>query len=326
MANTANQKLRLLHLLKLLIQKTDSCSGLTTNQLLNELANVGIDTQRKSLYRDFKSMRQFGLLIEQNSAHEWFISNRPFEQDELVMLVDAVQSTPFLTEDMSRCLIDKLKAFASEKDRKQLDGRIELSKYVKMANEDVFWNIKTIQMAISSKKKVEFKYFRYVVVGGKLLRDIHHEHIAIPLKLVYADEKYYLLTHDERFNNMTPYRVDRMLDVVCSEEPIPRKRSIATWRLEDDAVLAFGIFGSKVEPVSFDIRSDWMNVVVDKFGTNIDFYDIEDGFVRVHVKAPLSPQFFGWLFQLGDNIKLVSPNIAIEEYKEYCINVLKHYE
>lgn len=326
MANTANQKLRLLYLLKLLIQKTDSCSGLTTNQLLDELANVGIDTQRKSLYRDFKSMRQFGLLIEQNSVHEWFISNRPFEQDELVMLVDAVQSTPFLTTSMSRRLIGKLKAFASEKDAKHLDGRIELSEYVKMANEDVFWNIKAIQMAISSKKRVKFNYFRYIVDGGKLVRDIHHEHIAIPLKLVYADEKYYLLTHDERYNNMTPFRVDRMIDVVCSDEAIPRNRSVATWRLEDDAVLSFGIFSSKVEPVSFDIRSEWMNVVVDKFGTELAIYDIEDGIVRIHVKAPLSPQFYGWLFQLGDNIKLISPKFAIEEYKEYCTDILKNYE
>lgn len=326
MPNTANQKLRLLYLLKLLIQKTDLCSGLTTNQLLDELANVGIDTQRKSLYRDFKSMRQFGLLIEQNKSHEWFLSNRPFDPDELVMLVDAVQSTPFLTTDMSTRLIGKLKAFASERDAKHLDGRIELSEYVKMANEDVFWNIMAIQMAISLKKKVEFKYFRYVVDGGKLVRDIHHEHTAIPLKLVYADEKYYMLTFDERFNNMTPFRVDRMIDVVCSDEPVPRKRSVATWRLEDAAVLSFGIFGSEVEPVSFDIRSEWMNVVIDKFGTNLNLYDIDDGVVRVHVKAPLSPQFFGWLFQLGDNIKLVSPKIAIEEYKEYCIDILKHYE
>lgn len=326
MPNTANQKLRLLYLLKLLIQKTDLCSGLTTNQLLDELANVGIDTQRKSLYRDFKSMRQFGLLIEQNKSREWFLSNRPFDPDELVMLVDAVQSTPFLTTDMSTRLIGKLKAFASERDAKHLDGRIELSEYVKMANEDVFWNIKAIQMAISLKKKVEFKYFRYVADGGKLVRDIHHEHTAIPLKLVYADEKYYMLTFDERFNNMTPFRVDRMIDVVCSDEPIPRKRSVATWRLEDAAVLSFGIFSSEVEPVSFDIRSEWMNVVIDKFGTDLNLYDIDDGVVRVHVKAPLSPQFFGWLFQLGDNIKLVSPKIAIEEYKEYCIDILKHYE
>lgn len=326
MPNTANQKLRLLYLLKLLIQKTDLCSGLTTSQLLDELANVGIDTQRKSLYRDFKSMRQFGLLIEQNKSHEWFLSNRPFDSDELIMLVDAVQSTPFLTTNMSTRLIGKLKAFASERDAKHLDGRIELSEYVKMANEDVFWNIKAIQMAISLKKKVEFKYFRYVVDGGKLVRDIHHEHTAIPLKLVYADEKYYMLTFDERFNNMTPFRVDRMIDVVCSDEPIPRKRSVATWRLEDAAVLSFGIFGSEVEPVSFDIRSEWMNVVIDKFGTDLNLYDIDDGVVRVHVKAPLSPQFFGWLFQLGDNIKLVSPNIAIEEYKKYCIDILKHYE
>lgn len=326
MANTTNQKLRLLHLLKLFIKKTSTTSGLTTNQFLDELTNVNIDTERKTLYRDFKAMREFGLAIEQNKAHEWYLSNRPFSEDELVMLVDAVQSTPFLTENMSENLITKLKAFVSEKEEQHIDARIEMSEYVKMTNKDVFWNINVIQKAINSKKKVSFKYFRYEEGNGKPIRGSIREHLVIPLKLIYADEKYYLLTYNENFDDMTPYRVDRMFDVACTNDPIPRRKEIATWKLEDDIVLSFGVFGTKVESVTLDVHRDWLNVVVDKFGTNLDLYDIDRKTIRVHVKAPLSPQFFGWLFQLTTNAKLVAPKKAIEKYQGYCQELLHLYE
>lgn len=325
MANAANQKLRLLYLLEFFIKKTTPDVGLTTNQLLDELANVGIDTERKSLYRDFKSMREYGLEIEQNKSHEWYLANRPFSLDELMMLVDAVQSTPFLTSKMSSSLIKKLKSFASEMDEKRLNARIEISEYVKMTNEDVFWNIDAIQKAIASRRKVAFKYFRYVGDDGKLVKEIHHDHLVVPLKLIYADEKYYLLAFDESFDDMTPYRVDRMLDVVCSNEPIPRKKEIATWKLEDDAVLSFGIFGSRVKPVTLEIPKDELNVIVDKFGTSIELHKRGADKVRVHVKAPLSPQFYGWLFQLVGKVKLVAPKKAVEEYKGYCEKLLEMY-
>lgn len=331
MANAANQKLRLLHLLRLLVQRSDEGAGLTTNQLLDELANVGIDTERKSLYRDFKAMGEFGLKVEQNPAHEWYLANRPFSQDELTMLVDAVQSTPFLTAAMSERLIGKLGAFASEEGRARLEARIELAKYVKMANEDVFWNIDAILEAIASRRLVAFKYFRYECEGGKLVRKVQRERLAIPLRLIYADEKYYLLTYNEYYDNMVPFRVDRMLDVTCSEVPVPRKSVIATWRLEDDVVLSFGVYGSdamgaKVEPITLDMKREWLGVVVDKFGTDLALYELEDGLLRVYAKAPLTPQFYGWLFQLGDAVRLTSPAHAIEEYKGYCTEILGMYE
>ena len=98
MANKPNQKLRMLYVLKLFFEETDMENGLTTQQIIDELANLGLEAERKTIHRDIRALKDFGLTIEQRGGREWYLANRPFRIQELIMLVDAVQSTPFLTE------------------------------------------------------------------------------------------------------------------------------------------------------------------------------------------------------------------------------------
>lgn len=324
MPNNPNQKIRLLRLLEIFIKKTDEDEGLTTNQLLDELANFDIITERKSLYRDFKAMREFGLEIAQNAKHEWYLESRPFTEEELVMLVDAVQSTPFLTDAMSKRLISRLKAFASDSQERKLNRRIKIPDYVKMQNEGVFENLDAIQDALRLKRKLEFRYFKFNARKERVLRKDGSLYKVDPLQLVYADERYYLLTLNERYGNMTPYRVDRMIDVSVSAKK--RSKEAATWKLDDDVVLSFGVFGTTVTPVTLEIDEGRISSLIDMFGYNIDLKPVKGGKVKAYVRAPLSPQFYGWLLQFGNYIRVVSPNKVINEYKDYLTSTLELYE
>lgn len=326
MPNNANQKLRLLRLLEIFIRKTDATEGLTTNQLLDALAEHGIFAERKALYRDFKAMRSFGLEIAQNKAHQWYLANRPFSFEELVLLVDCVQSTPFLTDKMSRGLISKLKGFSSESQETSLNRRIKIPNYVKMQNEGVFKNLDAIQRAIQLRKKVEFKYFLYDLKKEKVFRKKGQSYIVIPLELVFANESYYLLTLNEEHGGMAPFRVDRMANVTMLEEQMPKRKQVASWKLEDDVVLSFGVFSASVVPVVLEVEEDRINVLIDKFGYEIDMGAAEKGWARAYVRVPLSPQFFGWLLQLGSHIRIVSPSKAIDEYRCYLSEALSMYE
>ena len=324
MPNAANQKIRLLRLLDIFIKKTDVGEGLTTNQLLDELVNYDIVTERKSLYRDFKAMQEFGLEVSQNARHEWYLANRPFTSEELVMLVDAVQSTPFLTDAISKRLISRLKVFASESQERKLNVRIKIPDYVKMQNEGVFENLEAIQDALRLKRKLEFNYFKFNGRKDRVLQKDGWVYIVDPLQLVYADERYYLLTLNERYGNMTPYRVDRMLNVKVSDEK--RSKNAATWKLDDNAVLSFGIFGTTVTPVTLEIDEGRVSSLVDMFGTDIDIRPMKGRKVKAYVRAPLSPQFYGWLLQFGNHIRVVSPKKVVNEYKNYLNSALRLYE
>lgn len=325
MPNNANQKLRLLNLLKILQKQTDHAHGLTTNQLLNELENIGITTERKSLYRDIKAIREFGLDISQDGSHQWHLETRPLSKHQLIMLVDSIQSTPFLTHRITEDLIDRVLDLASIYQEEELRERLDSSIYVKMVNEDVFWNIDVIQRSLHAKKKLRFKYFRYNGKKEKIIQKDGADYLVTPLRLAFAEGTYYLMTYNEKYRGMTPYRVDRMINVAVSGEPIIRNEDVAAWRLEDNAVLSFGVFGSDMKPITLECAEKYVNTIIDKFGTDVEINPSKDGCVKAHVRAPLSPQFYGWLFQLGNHIKIVHPNSAIKEYRKYLNDILNVY-
>ena len=53
----------------------------------------------------------------------------------------------------------------------------------------------------------------------------------------------------------------------------------------------------------------------------------KDGVVKVYVKAPLSPLFFGWLMEVGPGtgLRLVYPKEAVEMYRERLKESLELY-
>lgn len=326
MANQPQQKHKLLALIRLLFEETDSETGLTTQALINELSCAGIDIERKTIYRNIKVLRESGFDIAQNERNEWFLQSRPFGNSEITMLVDAAQCATFLTDEMTESLICKIKKLAPASLRPQLDERINLANHVKMQNSDVFHNMEAIQKALHAKCKVQFRYFSY---SPSKHRDFHregNEYLETPLAIVYADGFYYLLTYNEHYNDMTPYRIDRMTNVEVSPVRFKLDRNAATWRLEDNVRLSFGVFGCEVEPVTILFDKGYVNTILDKFGYECDLFPQKDDTVKAHIKAPMSPQFFGWLFQLGESIKLLSPRHAVEEYKEYLACVLAMYD
>ena len=118
-------------------QVIDDVNGVTTQEIVEELAYYGIDAERKGIYRDMNALREFGYKIEQRGGKEWYLATRPMDLQEMIMLVDAVQSSPFLTEELTDRLIGRIQQLASIDQRKLLQKRIEVPGRVKMDNEGV---------------------------------------------------------------------------------------------------------------------------------------------------------------------------------------------
>ena len=54
-------------------------------------------------------------------------------------------------------------------------------------------------------------------------------------------------------------------------------------------------------------------VFIDRFGKDISFRPIDDEHSKLHVDVNVSPQFFGWIFSLGKDVKVVGPKEVVEE-------------
>ena len=313
MPRSANQKLKLLCLCKILWEQTDEEHVLTTPQLIEHLAAWDIKAERKSIYSDMEALRQFGLDIQCRKGHApgWFLGERPFQPAELKLLVDAVQASRFITQRKSGELIHKLEAQASLHQARQLQRQVYVDRRAKTMNETIYYTIDKLHTAIANRKTVSFLYFEYNIRKEKMYRHDGRRYTVSPAGLIWDNENYYLVGYDHHSGEMRHYRVDKMddLTILC----LPRTGVPERFDMADYAGKHFGMFSGREGQVTLRCRSGLVGVVLDRFGMDaILVPDGEDHFT-VTVSAVVSPQFLGWLFGLGDGVELLRPQWAVEE-------------
>ena len=69
----------------------------------------------------------------------------------------------------------------------------------------------------------------------------------------------------------------------------------------------FGMFHGEKTEVKMIFHRDMMDTVIDKFGKNVQIDIIDDDHFRVTEKVAVSPQFYGWIFGLGENVMIEYP-------------------
>lgn len=99
------QKLKILYIMKILHEQTDEEHIMTANELMTTLSEYGISAERKSIYSDIEVLQSYGLdIVQQKGAKPgYYVGSRHFELAELKLLVDAVQSSKFITSVMTSC-------------------------------------------------------------------------------------------------------------------------------------------------------------------------------------------------------------------------------
>ena len=204
MARSSRQKEKLLYLQKIMLEKTDENHALTLNEIKELLGGYGILTERKSLYNDLQVLETFGMDIcrTRDTTVRYFVGNRDFEIPELKLLVDAIQSSKFITHSKSLKLIKKLERLVSENDGKQLQREVYVTHRVKTLNEQIYYNVDELYSAISDNRQISFRYMKWAVdFSGrqKIVKVERHEekiYTVSPFALCWDDENYYLVAYD----------------------------------------------------------------------------------------------------------------------------------
>lgn len=104
MPKSSNQKLKLIYLMKIFLERTDETHSITMPEIIDALAAYDISAERKSLYNDIENLRVYGLDVigtQEDRTYSYHIGNRQFELAELKLLVDSVQSAKFITAKKS---------------------------------------------------------------------------------------------------------------------------------------------------------------------------------------------------------------------------------
>ena len=324
MARSSGQKLKLLYIVKFLSENTDENHPASTADIIANLEANGIHSERKSIYDDIEKLCDFGYDIVQVQSRlggGYYMAGREFELPELKLLVDAVQSSRFLTTRKSRSLIKKLEQMAGKHDAGKLQRQVYVAGRIKTENESVYYSIDNIHRAIQENRQISFQYLDWNM-RKELVPRVNSLRKVSPWALIWQDENYYLAAYDSGDGHMKHYRVDKMGKVEVCREAREGVDQFAKVDLAAYTNQIFGMYGGEEQMVTLQFPNRLVGVVLDRFGREADIRQMPEGTFRVRAKVTVSGQFFGWLAGIGKDAAIVSPEPVKEQYRKWLADIV----
>lgn len=314
---TYGQSQKTLRIEQMLLERTDEDHKLTAEDIAQILENeyVGLTAERKAIYRYIDAMRDVDIDVNHDSEG-YFIASRTFELPELKLLVDAVQSSKFITEKKSSELIKKLGTLASTHQAKSLRRQVYAAGRIKSMNESIYRSIDGIHTALIENKRITFQYFDWNEKKEKVYRHGGDVYVADPLLLCWDDEKYYLIAYDIAAEKIKHFRVDKM-DRMHITDDIAKTKKFTSDEIAGYTDRHFGMYGGEEVKVALRCRNDLAGVIIDRFGKDATFRTSPDGYFTVSVEVAESVHFFTWILNFEGGVSIVSPAGVKERFKKF---------
>ena len=313
------RKIKLLRLLEMLRLDTDEQHPMTTSQICARLDEMGIFCDRRTLSKDIALLNEQGYeVMDTTVGHEkgYFVEDRSFSIPELKILMDAVQAASFITEKKTEELLTKIAVLGGSHRAEILKGNIVNFKTAKHSNEQIFYNVDALEQAIDQQKKVLFRYFDLNENAQKVYRRDGHRYVVEPIALVFNEDNYYMLCYSSRHQKTSTYRLDRMESVVVLEESITETAIALKDEIGPYTEQVFKMYAGEAVDIVIEFKDSLIGVVFDKFGEDTKMMRCGPDKCVATVKVQISPVFWGWLFQFAGEMKLLSPESLVQDYKE----------
>lgn len=326
-----SKKLTLIYLQQLFLEKTDKTHFIRMPEILDYLAEKEVFVDRRTIYTDLKLLNYTGFEIvgvQEKGGYKYHHPSRLFDTNEVKFLIDSVAASKFLTEKKSKELINKIKTLGSDFDSEALNRSVLLGKRIKSMNDKVLKNLDIIYTALSNNSQITFQYMRWnaqkkleFLREGKLFA-------ASPFAVSLNDDNYYLIAFDSRTGSLRHYRIDKMKNIQLTFEPREGKDIFKSFDIVDYTQKTFGMFGGNEETVSLEVPNHLAGVFIDRFGEAANIrknFENPDTFL-VRISVNISPQFFAWVFGLGKEVKIISPESVKNEFAATAKEILSNYQ
>lgn len=305
----------LLLLQRLLYEWTDDSHALSVAAILNHWESHGIKLGRKSVYSAIENLRANGMdiICVKSTQNRYFVGDRLFELPELKLLVDAVESSRFVTPQKSARLIQKIGMLTSKYHAGQLDRHIYMDGTAKPENECIYYIVDAIHNAIQEKRKISFQYYEYTPRKEKVLKHDGYRYQFSPYALIWSRDYYYAVGWSDKHGKLAQFRVDRMTAVESSEQ---ESVQVPEFDPAEYVRKVFGMYPDDLCTVELLCENETMRSVVDRFGTGVRTEAVDDWHFKAAVEVAPSPPFFGWVFTFGGKIRILGPAEVLQEMRD----------
>jgi len=313
MPKKANQKSRILEVLRFLWRESDEEHPVTVDRILGHLDRIGFSCDRKTVMDDLATLSDAGVdvIVNRGRGGGCFLGERTFETAELKLLIDAVQSSRFIPVDRSRRLISKLTRDASVYEERRLKRELYVSGRVPRENHELMHTVDALHAAIGADRCVSFLYYEWTPEHTRRARRDGKRYFVSPCLLSRDSDYYYLLAYDRDAADLRHFRVDKIGSI--REEDEPREGRDEWEKIVADPgkyeSMLFGMHSGTEATVLLSVKKELAGIVIDRFGEGCPF--LSDGAdadtFRVSARVVVSPVFLSWAVGFGDRIRILSP-------------------
>ena len=310
------KKLALIRVLQILRKYSDYNHPMLQEDIAEKLEqNFGITLERKAISRNINLLREAGYEIESTRAGS-YLDEREFEDSELRMLIDGVLSSKYITAKHSKDLIEKLCGMSNKYFRSHIRHVYSVNDWSKTDNQALFYNIELIDDAIERRVQLKFDYNKYGT--DKKLHKSSTNRVT-PYQLILHNQRYYLMSHNERWGNVTFYRVDHITNMVIDERAATPITEIDGFKSGIDyknlASAMPYMYTDEPKNIEFIAHRGIVDQIIDWFGTDINVSETDENTVNVKLKA--SPNAMEhWATQYINYVEVIKPTDLRGRIKE----------
>ena len=217
-------RVRLLRTLQILQNETDEQHPISIVQLEKELmARWEIPAFRITVQSDIAALQQAGhdIVVIKSTQNRYYYRTRLFEPAELKLLIDAVESGRFITEQKSRDLTAKLVTLAPVTEAENLRRNTTLPDRIKARNEKIYDITDALNAAINRGRRVSFRYYHYGADKRRKLKNGGKPYVLSPYTLTWNGDNYYVVGWSDKHGKVAVFRARRRLCFHGAQEARP---------------------------------------------------------------------------------------------------------
>lgn len=338
------KKMLIINILDILRKYTDENHRLSQKEIIDILENeYDMKAERKSIKRNLMNLIDFGYDIEFSESTrlnksgeeetlytDWYL-RREFEDSELHLLIDNLVFTKSISRAHCKELIDKIEGLSNIYFKSRTKNVHNLPESLP-ENKQLFYTIEVLDEAISKGKQVQFTYNYYDIdkkMHARCDADNHpRTYIMNPYQLVATNGRYYLICNNDKYDNLSNYRIDYITDIQLLKHPAKKISKVSGAKnglnLSEHMAEHIYMFAGNSIHVKLRAKRYLITDIIDWFGKDIRFTNASDDEVDVSLSVNEKAIFY-WAMQFGEHIKILEPQSLINSIRTTAQNVANQY-
>jgi len=135
-----------------------------------------------------------------------------------------------------------------------------------------------------------------------------------------------MIGYDSESEQIKHYRVDKMQNLSVTSDKRDGAEHFKNFDMAIYSKKTFAMFGGREETVTLRCANSLAGVIIDRFGQDTTFYNINDKTFDFHVRVQISPHFLTWIMNFGNKITVLSPDSVKDELVTLAKEIIELYK